>query len=299
MALPGKPAWHSMLRYADALHERNAPQERAPWAMLHRALDRVTSAPAEAADRLRELSATHSTVPSEPDLWPLAVELLGDSALIQELAPALCAQLDQAVDSNPAHRNSLATLAYQFARYDAAARWTAEARYARARESLRSSLQDRFDPQIGWFQEPGTGSALTIGGMWPLAVGAATDEQAWSVLQSLLNPERFFAPHPLRTVVASEPQPSPTREPGPAGNALVFWAAGGCVQLGHPEAARRLLEGALDHSALWFERTGTIWEFYDPEGGDPRSIGSLGPEPDSLANNPLSAMAVLWEECQE
>jgi hypothetical protein len=66
------------------------------------------------------------------------------------------------------------------------------------------------------------------------------------------------------------------------------------------------LPGAIYFNcARWFEATGTIWEFYDAEGGDPREVFRKPhtpfnrPSPDYLGHNPLLAMARLWEECQE
>ena len=63
---------------------------------------------------------------------------------------------------------------------------------------------------------------------------------------------------------------------------------------------RRLGGGTAMHPHLG---TGTIWEFYDAEGGDPREVARKPhtpfnrPSPDYLGHNPL--LARLWEECEE
>jgi putative isomerase len=70
---------------------------------------------------------------------------------------------------------------------------------------------------------------------------------------------------------------------------------------GRKDAARILLERALDASAVQFEKTGTIWEFYDPYGGNPLELQRKPhrkenvPCRDYLGHNPLIAMARLWE----
>jgi len=137
-------------------------------------------------------------------------------------------------------------------------------------------------------------------GMWPLVVGAAAPEQAKSVIEeNLLNPARFFCEHPITTVGVEDPRFELRMWRGPAWNSMTYWAARGCVHYGAFEAARTLLEKALDDSAEQFERTGTIWEFYHPRGGKPEDIRRKpstpfnSPSRDYLGHNPLLAMALL------
>jgi hypothetical protein len=73
------------------------------------------------------------------------------------------------------------------------------------------------------------------------------------------------------------------------------------VRYDHNDTARKLLEAALDATAKQFARTGTVWEFYDPRGGDPESLkrkptGRNVPCRDYLGHNPLFAMADLWRK---
>ena len=62
-----------------------------------------------------------------------------------------------------------------------------------------------------------------------------------------------------------------------------------------------IVERALDASATQFERTGTIWEFYHPHGGDPLDVQRKPhtqyntPCPDYLGHNPLIAMARIYD----
>ena len=58
---------------------------------------------------------------------------------------------------------------------------------------------------------------------------------------------------------------------------------------------------ALDASAVQFERTGTIWEFYHPQGRGPEELERKPETPynkpcrDYLGHNPLIAMARMWD----
>ena len=63
----------------------------------------------------------------------------------------------------------------------------------------------------------------------------------------------------------------------------------------------KLVEKALDAVSAQFERTGTVWEFYHPHGGNPEELLRKPhtqfntPCRDYLGHNPLIAMARLWD----
>lgn len=141
---------------------------------------------------------------------------------------------------------------------------------------------------------------MALEGMWPLVVGAATEAQAQHVIdRNLLDPQRFFAPHPVTTVALTDPDFELRMWRGPTWNSMTFWAARGCMRYGRTDAACRLLEPALDHVAAQFARTGTIWEFYHPQGDGPESLlrkpqtAYNAPCRDYLGHNPLIAMAQM------
>ena len=75
------------------------------------------------------------------------------------------------------------------------------------------------------------------------------------------------------------------------------------LALGCPDAARVLLEAALDDTAAQYARTGTIWEYFHPMAGHPEALTRKPytqrnmPWTDYLGHNPLFAMARLWEAC--
>jgi putative isomerase len=138
--------------------------------------------------------------------------------------------------------------------------------------------------------------------MWPFVVGAATAEQARRVIdENLLNPRRFFSTHPVSTVGVEDPLFELRMWRGPTWNSMTYWAARGCIHYGRMDAARLLVEKALDASAAQFARTGTVWEFYHPLCGNPETMQRKPQTPfnapcrDYLGHNPLIAMARLWD----
>jgi putative isomerase len=193
--------------------------------------------------------------------------------------------------------------------YESAVRWgerlgVDSALYGQRTDELRGFIQhELYDPESGtfydiWAARDPAQRHLTFEGMWPVVVGAATEEQANRVIdEHLLNPDRFFTAHPICTVALADPGFELRMWRGPTWNSMTYWAARGCMRYGRQDAARCLLERALDASALQFERTGTIWEFYHPHGGDPLQLERKPhtqyntPCPDYLGHNPLIAMA--------
>lgn len=199
---------------------------------------------------------------------------------------------------------------------DLAARWAErlgeEPDPWRARaEGLRAFIHDRmWDEKDGFFydvwarDDPGL-RTQAFEGIWPVVVGAASPAEAKRVIDEwMLNPRRLFSRHPIATVGVSDPRFELRMWRGPAWNSMTYWAARACVRYGRPDAAVRLLEAALDDSAAQFARTGTIWEFYHPQGDWPEKLQRKPatkadhnpPYHDYLGHNPLLAMARLWQE---
>ncbi len=177
-----------------------------------------------------------------------------------------------------------------------------ERQAAALREFIRREL---FDEETGYFCDSWSrGSAPhAFEGLWPLVTGAADAAQAARAIdENLLNPRRYFTRHPIATVGVEDPRFELRMWRGPAWNSMTFWAATGCLRYGRADAARRLLEGALDDSAAQFERTGTIWEFYHPQGDRPEACMRKPYTPyhapchNYLGHNPLIAMARLWRK---
>lgn len=197
--------------------------------------------------------------------------------------------------------------------YETASRWADMLgfdtfQYIHKMEQLREYIQSQlYSSETGYFHDSWSVKnpamrCLTIEGFWPMVVGAATQQQAMSVIHdNLLNPQKFFTPHPLASLAVCDPRFEMRMWRGPAWNSMTYWAALGCVRYGQYEAANMLLEQAVDASAEQYKQTGTIWEFYHPYAESPELLQRKPtskfnkPCPDYLGHNPMLAMARLYD----
>lgn len=197
--------------------------------------------------------------------------------------------------------------------YQVAAQWARhlglDATYhAQRAQHLRAFIQTSlYVPADGmfydsWAVQNAKLRTLPFESMWPLVSGAASQAQAERYIDTyLLNEEVFLTPHPIATVGRKDPKFELRMWRGPAWNSMAYWAARGCLNYGRKDAAKLILEMALDDSAKQFKRTGTIWEFYHPLGGKPEQLQRKPtsqynvPCRDYLGHNPLLAMARLYD----
>ncbi|WP_324674793.1 MGH1-like glycoside hydrolase domain-containing protein [Hymenobacter sp. GOD-10R] len=200
-----------------------------------------------------------------------------------------------------------------FALYQMAAKWARQlgldaSYYEKRTNELRTFIQTGlYVPADGMFydswavKDPALRN-LPFESMWPLVTGAATQEQANRYIDNyLLNKSVFLTDHPIATVGRRDPKFELRMWRGPAWNSMAYWAARGCLNYGRKDAAKVILEKALDDSAKQFKRTGTIWEFYHPLGGKPEDVKRKPntkyntPCRDYLGHNPLIEMARLYD----
>lgn len=201
-----------------------------------------------------------------------------------------------------------------FALYKFAEKWSKElgmdASYFAKRKAelgkfINDSLYDSSDKMYydRWAIKDTSLQKLAFENFWPMITGAITKERANDLIdQYLLNPDHFLTPHPVSTVSRSSPKFELRMWRGPVWNSMSYWAARGCLNYDRPDAAKIILEKALDETAKVFEKTGTIWEFYDPFGGDQTKVQRKPHTPyntpctDYLGHNPLLAMAVMYDQ---
>ena len=215
----------------------------------------------------------------------------------------------------PAAAASVDATAHVFMLYEHAARWShtlgqPHAVWDEKAAALRKFICERlWDEESGFFYDSWIighpeRRHLAFEGMWPVVVGAATPTQAKRVIDGhLLNAKEFFTAHPIATVARSDAKFERRMWRGPAWNCMTYWAARGCVRYGRTDAALQLLERALDATATEFQRSGTLWEFYDAELGEQKTLfrkpkGRRTPCVDYIGHNPLFAMADLWRKCR-
>ena len=179
--------------------------------------------------------------------------------------------------------------------------------FARRAEALETFLADHCrDPESGWFFDAPMAAdrgkrVLSFEGIWGLFACGRMDAAADRAVDTIvLDEKNLLGAHGLLTVGRHDARFEKRLWRGPSWNSMTYWAARACLRCERPDAARELLRRALDGAAEVFERTGTIWEFYGPDGEDPlvlhRKPDSVldEPCPDYLGHNPLFAMAALF-----
>lgn len=198
--------------------------------------------------------------------------------------------------------------------YKVVARWAKmlgqDNRYFIQREKeletfIRNKLYSKEDGLFydSWAIKDTTYRTLAFETLFPIIVGVASDEQANRLIDTyLLDTTCFNTAHPIATVGKRDPKFELRMWRGPAWNSMTYWVARGCFNYGRKEAAKELLEKALNESAKQFSKTGKIWEFYNSLGGSPTDVmrkpQSKKNEPcvDYLGHNPLIEMTRLYEK---
>ncbi|TKG90812.1 hypothetical protein EYV94_23395 [Puteibacter caeruleilacunae] len=170
-------------------------------------------------------------------------------------------------------------------------------------ELFNNKKQCYFD---SWSVNDSSKQHYVFENFWPMVVGIASKERADYLIDNfILNPKHFLAVQGVTTVSMSDPKFELRMWRGPVWNSMTFWIVKGCIHYGRYDAAKILLERALDSTAKQFAQTGEIWEFYHPHGGDPKKVkrkGNIGrdyPSPAYLGHNPLLAMAKLYDEVKK
>lgn len=193
---------------------------------------------------------------------------------------------------------------------DAIARWGSDAEARSRADDLAGYIRDAmWSDHTGFFHDPHQierGQELpAYEGVWPVVVGVATDLQAQRVIEGwLLNRDRLGAVHPIRTVAPDSAGYEMRMWRGPTWNSMTLWACRGCERYGRTDAAAELAEAALNASACQFDRTGTIFEFYHPDGDPPETVSRKPyltdlpdqPCPDYLGHNPMIALARICDQ---
>ena len=160
---------------------------------------------------------------------------------------------------------ALAAIAARLGLKADAAEWTETSRRVCARINERL-----WDEQTGlYLDRPCGGERLPIlaaTGFLPLICGAPSAAQAQRLAAHLDDPKTFGVGLPVATVAPrTSPDYSKDMWRGPVWANLNWLIAGGFERCGQPEAARRIRERTLDEIARWYDRCGSIFEYYDDE----------------------------------
>jgi hypothetical protein len=151
-------------------------------------------------------------------------------------------------------------------------------RYAREAARLSRLIRARmWDPGRGFFLDlDRDGRRLpftSILGFWPLASGTATRRQAARLALHLRDPREFDRPVLVPSLAASEPAYSATGSYylGGVWPFLDAMLVEGLERYGMGGEARRIAVNFWEASTELFTRTGTFWEYLQPEARSPGS----------------------------
>lgn len=119
---------------------------------------------------------------------------------------------------------------------------------------------DRY-PDEDWVE------ARTVASLIPLFGGVATGAQAARVIEEhLLSPEEFWTELPLASLARRDPRFDGNMWRGGAWPSINLLVIEGMERYGYVAEADELAEKTLDGIAEWYDRTGTLWEYYDATG---------------------------------
>ncbi len=106
---------------------------------------------------------------------------------------------------------------------------------------------------------------LTPSSFFPLMAGIPSKEQAAKMVKVLTDKNLLWAECPVATVAKTHPTYSTDMWRGGVWLSLNYFIMIGLKKYGYDEVAEELRVKTLEMVRKWYEKTGTIFEFYDPE----------------------------------
>jgi archaellum component FlaF (FlaF/FlaG flagellin family) len=107
----------------------------------------------------------------------------------------------------------------------------------------------------------------TVATFWIFISGVAPEERAKEVLKHIMDEGEFLTPMPLPSVAIDEPSFCLNYWRGPVWMNTVYITILGMREYGFTDEANTIAEMAIGHVKHEWERSGHIWEIYDPFGG--------------------------------
>jgi neutral trehalase len=143
--------------------------------------------------------------------------------------------------------------------------------YTRWYHSIRRDINDKL-----WCGEEGfyydydlTNGALhkvqSVASFLPLFAGVCDASQAAALVEQLLNPETFGTPLPIPSISRQDPTYGSDMWRGPVWINYNYMISDGLAENGYPELALAIRTKTVKSVNDWYMRTGTVYEFYDPE----------------------------------
>ncbi len=106
---------------------------------------------------------------------------------------------------------------------------------------------------------------LTPSSFFPLMAGIPSKEQAAKMVKTLTNTNLLWTECPVATVAKTHPTYSTDMWRGGVWLSLNYFIIIGLKKYGYEDIAEELRGKTLEMVRKWYEKTGTIFEFYDPE----------------------------------
>lgn len=161
--------------------------------------------------------------------------------------------------------------------------------WQKARDELAQKVRDIFwDNKDNFFYnrflDGGFQRIKTLTSYWVLIAGIATTIQAKSMLEHLKDTKEFASPYPCPSVALSEKCFSIDYWRGPVWIHSNYVVISGLERYGYKDEAEILARKTIDMVARDYERTGYLWECYDPFTGSGEYVGKKGRGPRQIAD---------------
>ncbi len=141
-------------------------------------------------------------------------------------------------------------------------------------EKISKDFAEKIN-EILWCEEDGVyydrgvegtfSKILTPTSFFPMMAGIASKEQAEKLVEKLTDRKLLWRPAPVPTVAKNHPTYAPSMWRGGVWLNLNYFVVIALKKYGYEELAETLRFKTLEMVKKWYEKTGTIFEFYDPE----------------------------------
>jgi len=105
----------------------------------------------------------------------------------------------------------------------------------------------------------------SVASFLPLFAGVCDGAQAAALVAKLLDPETFGTPLPIPSISRQDPTYGSDMWRGPVWINYNYMISDGLAENGYPELALTIRTKTVASVNDWYMRTGTVYEFYDPE----------------------------------
>jgi len=134
----------------------------------------------------------------------------------------------------------------------------------------------------------------------PMMVGIPTKEQAEKMVKKLTDPELLWTPFPIATVSKTHPLYSSDFWRGGVWLNMNYMIMKGLRNYGYDDYANEIKQKTLEVVNKWYKKTGSIFEFYDPEDQlSPFACERIGKpvNPPDWRKHPHSVCDFNWSAC--